>query len=92
MENEYMDLPDDPEEAFAVFHRRKFSELEADWVESDGRNNYLHCARKYVDIMILCDEVYNLNTLEDYKLVPVNYNQSHLKIQNLMMKFHFRFG
>jgi hypothetical protein len=29
--NEYLDLPDDPEEAFAALHRQKYKELEAIW-------------------------------------------------------------
>jgi hypothetical protein len=35
-ENEYIELPDDPEEAFAAVQRRKYKSLEQAW--EDGRN------------------------------------------------------
>ena len=34
-ENEYLDLPDDPEEAFAVLQRRKWQQLQATLKESE---------------------------------------------------------
>jgi hypothetical protein len=49
--NEYLDLPDDPEEAFAVLHRRKYNELEEIWSENRG-GNASFSERRYVDTLI----------------------------------------
>ena len=75
MDNEYLDLPDDPDEAFATLHRRKFSELEAGWEENDGNGDYWGAARDYVDTMIVWDEVYNLSNLEYFKSVPATVSE-----------------
>ncbi len=68
MDNEYLDLPNDPEEAFAVLHRRKYAELEATWENSDYRGwDY---ERRFVDVMLAFDDVMGLGALDDYQNVP----------------------
>lgn len=68
MENEYLDLPDDPEEAFAMLHRKKFAELETYWENNESGHWYEE--RRYVDIMIAFDEVMSLGCLTGFKNVP----------------------
>jgi hypothetical protein len=43
-ENEYIELPDDPEEAFAALQRRKYKSLEQAW--EDNRNGSWHLERQ----------------------------------------------
>ncbi|QJS29268.1 hypothetical protein [Rhizobium ruizarguesonis] len=69
MENEYLDLPDDPEEGFAMLHRRRYAELEKVWESGDGNSGWHH-ERQYIDVMIAFDEVMGLNFLEGLKPVP----------------------
>ena len=47
--NEYLDLPDDPEEAFAALHRRKYKELEEMW--ESQRSSSWYSERRYVLII-----------------------------------------
>lgn len=64
MENEYLDLPDDPEEGFAMLHRRRYAELEKVWESGDGNSGWHH-ERQYIDVMIAFDEVMGLNFWRD---------------------------
>jgi hypothetical protein len=67
-DNEYLDLPDDPEVAFAVLHRRKYKELEALWDGNQGGGWYYE--RRYVDTLIAFDEVHDLGILIAYRNPP----------------------
>jgi hypothetical protein len=68
--NEYLDLPDDPEVAFAVLQQRKYKELEENWkTESAGGWYY---ERRYIDTLIAFDEVHNLGILIAYRSPPNN--------------------
>jgi hypothetical protein len=67
-QNEYLDLPDDPEEGFAVLQRRKYEELEALWQENRGGGWYDE--RRYVDRLVAFDEVYDLGILTAYRNPP----------------------
>lgn len=66
-ENEYLSLPADPEEAFAVLHRRKIKEIEAAW-QDNNHGNML--SRAYIDTMIAFNEVHNLDLLGFFDNVP----------------------
>jgi hypothetical protein len=67
--NEYLDLPDDPEEAFAALHRRKYKELEEIWErQRDGSGWYIE--RRYVDTLIAFDEVHDLGILTAFRDPP----------------------
>lgn len=66
--NEYMDLPDDPEEAFAVLHRRKYKELEDIWQNENSSGWYNE--RRYVDTLVAFDEVHDLGILTVYRNPP----------------------
>ena len=63
--NEYVDLPDDPEMAFAVLQQRKYETLENIWRSSEGSSR--HEQQRYVDTLIAFDEVHNLGIFVDYK-------------------------
>lgn len=67
-DNEYLDLPDDPEEAFAVLHRKKYKELEAIW--ENNRGGAWHYERRYVDQIIAFDEVHDLGITVAYRNPP----------------------
>lgn len=62
--NEYLDLPDDPEMAFAILHRRKYRALEEIWESDSGGGWYIE--RRYVDTLLAFDEVHNLGLLTAY--------------------------
>lgn len=64
-ENEYIDLPDDPEAAFVILHKRKHKELE----DNISDNNWFY-ERRYVDYMIAFDDVYSLGILTDLHTPP----------------------
>ena len=66
--NEYVDLPDDPEMAFAVLQQRKYEALEHIWESEERRNWYEE--RRYFDTLIAFDEVYNLGILSDFRDPP----------------------
>lgn len=70
-ENEYLDLPDDSEEAFAFLHRRKFKELEDRWENNEGGGNYYY-ERRYVDSLVAFDEVHNLGILTAFRNSPTS--------------------
>lgn len=65
-ENEFLDLPDDPEEAFLILEKRKYSELSDLWQSSQD----FRYEREYVNVMLAFDEVYDLGFLSKYGDVP----------------------
>jgi hypothetical protein len=67
-DNEYLDLPDDAEMAFAVLQQKKFKELEEFW-ESD-RSGGWYQERRYVDTLVAFDEVHCLGILTAYQSPP----------------------
>ena len=66
--NEYLDLPDDPEMAFAVLQRKKYAELEAILASIEGGG--WNAERRYVDTLIAFDEVHDLGILTAYRNPP----------------------
>jgi hypothetical protein len=71
--NEYLDLPDDPEEAFAALHRRKYKELEAIWESRSSNEDYSYTyydERRYVDTLAAFDEVHDIGILTIYRNPP----------------------
>lgn len=66
--NEYIDLPDDPEVAFAVLQGRKYMALEASYEDDKIAGWYLE--RQYVDTLIAFDEVHCLGILTAYRNPP----------------------
>ena len=75
--NEYLDLPDDPEEAFAVLHRRKYNELEEIWSENRG-GAASFSERRYVDTLVAFDG-----------FLPVEFKPSYRKV-NRSCSYRFR--
>ncbi|NQW11769.1 MAG: hypothetical protein HQ481_18050 [Alphaproteobacteria bacterium] len=67
-ENEYLDLPDDPELAFAILQMRKYNKLTDAW-ENDNDRGWFH-ERQYVDILVDFDEVHDLGILTAYRSPP----------------------
>lgn len=67
-DNEFLDLPDDPELAFSVLHRRKYSALEKIWNDHEYRG--WHQERRFVDTLVAFDEVHQLGILEAYRSAP----------------------
>ncbi|MDW6022712.1 hypothetical protein SAZ10_13195 [Mesorhizobium sp. BAC0120] len=67
-DNEYLELPDDPEEAFAALHRKKFKALEASW---ENNNSGWYLERQYVDTLIAFDEVHALGILTEFRNPPL---------------------
>jgi len=72
-ENEYLDLPDDSELAFAILQQRKYAELEAIWNANEGGAWYHE--RRYVDTLVASDEVHNLGILTAFRSPPNNDNE-----------------
>jgi len=70
VENEYIELPDDPEEAFAALHRRKYKSLEQAW--EDNRNGSWYLERQYVDTLLAFDDVHSLGILTEFRNPPNN--------------------
>jgi hypothetical protein len=66
-ENDYLDLPDDPEEAFAMLQAREYRKLERYWEENINNEFY---SRRYVDILLAFDEVYDLGLLTTFRDPP----------------------
>ena len=66
--NEYVDLPDDPELAFAVLQQRKSEDLER-ILENEESNSWRN-EERYVDTLIAFDEVHNLGILTAYRNGP----------------------
>ena len=67
-ENKYLDLPVDPEEAFAVLQQREYKELEDIWASDRGGGWYNE--RRYVDTLVAFDEVHDLGILTAYRNSP----------------------
>ena len=67
-ENEFLTLPDDPEEAFAVLQKRKYRELEAIW--QDGTNGSWYAEREYVNVLLAFDEIHMLGLLDKFQSPP----------------------
>jgi GGDEF domain-containing protein len=72
MENEFLDLPDNPEEAFAVLQKRRSRYLND---EFDNYNQRREHDRHYVDTLIAFDEVHHLKIFSDLKTPPNGDNQ-----------------
>lgn len=70
-DNEFLDLPDDPEEAFAVLQRREYQKLEHSWENNEGGGGWYR-ERKYVDTLVAFDEVHSLRLLTAYREPPAN--------------------
>ena len=73
-ENEYLDLPDDPEEAFAVLHRRKYKDLEAIWNSNEAGGGWYY-ERRYVDQLMAFDDVHDLGILNGFRSPPSSDSQ-----------------
>jgi hypothetical protein len=72
--NEYLDLPADPEEGFAVLQQRKYKELEAIWESHPHSEEYSYSyyyERRYVDTLVAFDEVHDLGILTAYRDPPI---------------------
>jgi hypothetical protein len=70
-ENEYYDLPDDPDEAFAVFQMRRANILQEYWDNNNGGQGW-GMERQYIDRLIAFDEVYGLGLFTGYPKPPTN--------------------
>ena len=66
--NEFLDLPDDPEVAFAVLQKRKLQALEDLW--ETKRTGGWYDERRFVDTLIAFDEVHDLGLLIAYRNPP----------------------
>ncbi|NIA68443.1 hypothetical protein HBA54_07540 [Pelagibius litoralis] len=66
--DEYLDLPDDPEVAFAVLHQRRHEAMEKQW--DNDRVQSWYYERRYVDTLTAFDEVHNLGILIAYRNPP----------------------
>ena len=71
-ENEFLALPDDPEEAFAILERRKLKELEEIW--KNERSDWRY-EREYTNVLLAFDEVYDLGLLVAFRSVPADDNE-----------------
>jgi hypothetical protein len=69
--NEFLDLPDDPEEAFAALQLRKYKELQEIWANS-GSGGGWYDERRYVDTLVAFDEVHDLGILTAYRYPPTS--------------------
>ena len=67
---EYVDLPDDPELAFAILQQRKYAELQRILDNEEG--NSWRNEERYVDTLIAFDEVHSLGILTAYRNAPRN--------------------
>ena len=71
--NEYLNLPDDPEIAFAVLQDRKYEALVATYEDNNGGGWYHE--RRYVDTLIAFDEVHGLGILTAFRSPPNSENE-----------------
>lgn len=67
-ENEFVSLPDDPEEAFAILEKRRFQQLEEN-LRADNRQDFYY-ERQYVNALLAFDEVHDLNYLLEFRSPP----------------------
>ena len=65
--NEYADLPDDPEMAFAVLQKREYEALERTW-HNEG-SNWLQ-EQRYIGTLIAFDDVHELGIFADFGSPP----------------------
>jgi hypothetical protein len=72
-DNEFIDLPDDPEEAFAVLQRREYRKLEHHWESNEGGSGW-YKERQYVDTLLAFDEVHSLGLVTAYASPPTGDN------------------
>lgn len=87
----FLTLPDDPDEAFIVFQRKKFGELEKAW-ESEPAN--WHHERTYVNSIFAFDETYQLGVLTNYRVPPLDdqafseyFQGFRAEIEKVVLKF-----
>ena len=66
--NEYLDLPDDPEIAFAVLQQREYAALERIWKSTEGAT--WREEQRYIDTLIAFDKVHNLGIFTDFRSSP----------------------
>lgn len=69
LENEYLDLSDDSELAFAQPYRRKYKELESTWASQQDSDGW-HYERRFVEVMIAFDDVHGLGFLTSFRDLP----------------------
>ena len=75
--NEFVDLPHDPEMAFAILQQRKYADLERRLANDENSAGWRH-EERYFDTLIAFDEVHNLGILTAYRREPnksENFNQ-----------------
>lgn len=70
-DNEFLSLPDDAEEAFAVLQRKKFIELQDALVSGKGDSGW-ELERTYVDFLLAFDEVHDLGFFREFRNPPVS--------------------
>lgn len=87
----FLSLPSDPDEAFIVFQKQKFAELQQVW-EADY-NGWQH-ERTYVNAIFAFDEVYQLGVLKDYGVPPSEderfsqyFQVFRAEIEKIVLKF-----
>lgn len=73
IDNEYLDLPDDPEEAFAVLHRRKIDKIREAWNDSSANHSLFE--EEYVDNLIAFDQVHDLGLLIGFSNPPLQQRE-----------------
>jgi hypothetical protein len=66
--NLYLQLPDDPEDAFAELHYILIDELEKALSTSENSSDFFE--RRYIDQMIAFDQVHGLDFLSDWQASP----------------------
>ena len=71
--NEYLDLPGDPEAAFAILQKKKYAELERGW-RDDPRQDRLH-EQRYIDALLAFDEVHSLGIFGNFGDVPASLEE-----------------
>lgn len=86
----YIDLPDDPDEAFIVFQTRKFEELQN--VLRNANINHWNNERNYILAIQAFDEVYDLKILSGITVPSINedfaefYTNTQGAIQKAVIK------
>ena len=90
--NEYADLPDDPELAFAVLQQRKYADLSR--LMKDEEDPGWHLLQGYIDTLVAFDEVYELgifhaykDQLDDQDVFPSIYHELRRHVEFVSQKF-----
>ena len=78
--NEFVDLPDDPEMAFAILQQKKYADLLS--ILEGREDSGFYYELRYVDTLIAFDEVHNLEIFADYKSPPHNNNDFYSFFHN----------